>query len=78
MKATKEITAIYKEMKDQQLRLWLACSRYNTAVANKNELDTPESYKEVAEALNAWDEQDKKLSQLGLNYQYSHRIVFKG
>lgn len=74
----KKLEQVQKELNEQKAKLWLANSRYNTAVKNRNELDTPEAYKEVADALKEWGKQDKLMTETALRIQYSHKLVFKG
>lgn len=74
----KKLQEVQRELNQQKAKLWLAQSRYNTAVERRANEETPEAYREAANALKEWDEQDKIMTETALKIQYSHKLVFKG
>lgn len=66
---------MWTEYQTERGKLMLACSRYNSAVEKNFKEQTEQSYKERAEALKAWHEQDEKTAQLYQDYLNSYKIV---
>ena len=62
------ISLEYKEIQKEKNKLW-ECQLAHSAALNKRYIyDTEKEYKECAEALQAWHEQDQKVQKLVQNY----------
>ena len=58
----------FKEIQTEKNKLWECQLAHSVALNRRYLYDTDESYKECAEALQKWDEQDKKVQTLVHNY----------
>ena len=64
----RQISKQYRELQAEKNKLWECQLAHSTALNRRYLYDTDEAYKECAEALQKWDEQDKKVQKLVQNY----------
>ena len=62
------ISLEYQEIQREKNKLWECQLSHSVALNRRYLYDTEKEYKECADALEAWDKQDKKVQTLIHNY----------